>query len=273
MRQFAQNPLPGMNPWLEAYWGDVHTRLTMYACDEIQRQLPPMLHAHVEEYLAVEEEDADSSGRRISPDIVVRGTVHDLSPVRTDAPVAVLDDPTTEPVTFRRVAERQTLRYVRIVDLKNNHRVVTVVEFISPANKTPAGKEQYRRKQNELIDGGVSLVEIDLLRRGEWVIASDFMSYPARLKAPYRICVTRSTALLDGEAYAACFSVPLPSIRIPLRATDADISLPLQKLLNQAYENGRYGSILDYDQQPEIGCSPQQWEWIQKRLDQVAASK
>jgi hypothetical protein len=78
--------------------------------------------------------------------------------------------------------------------------------------------------------------------------------------------------VLDGEAYAASFSVPLPDIRIPLRATDADILLPLQKLLNQAYENGRYGAILDYDQQPEIPCSEEEWSWIQKRLDQVANS-
>ena len=29
--KFATNPLPGMNPWLEAFWGDLHTSLTTYA--------------------------------------------------------------------------------------------------------------------------------------------------------------------------------------------------------------------------------------------------
>ncbi len=274
MRQFAKNPLPGMNPWLEAYWGDVHTRLTTYSCDEIQRQLPPTLHAHVEEYLAVEEDDDDSvpSGRRISPDIVVHSTPNKSKLEQASIAVAVLDEPGAEPVTFRRMAERQTLRYIRIVDLKNHHRVVTVVEFISPANKTPAGKEQYRRKQNELLDGGVSLVEIDLLRRGEWVIASDYMNYPVQLRGPYRICVTRSTALLDGEAYFANFRVPLPNIRIPLRATDADIRLPLQKLLNQSYENGRYDMVIDYDHTPDFVCSDEDWSWIQERLNTSAMS-
>lgn len=52
MLQFEKNPFPGMNPWMESHWGDVHTRLTMYSCDAIQRQLPADLHARVEEYLS-----------------------------------------------------------------------------------------------------------------------------------------------------------------------------------------------------------------------------
>ncbi len=34
MKRFLKNPFPGMNPWLEGYWGDVHTKLTTYAYDE-----------------------------------------------------------------------------------------------------------------------------------------------------------------------------------------------------------------------------------------------
>ena len=71
MLQFEKNPFPGMNPWLESHWGDVHTRLTMYSCDAIQRQLPADLHARVEEYLSVDEPNGDPNDRhrRISPDI------------------------------------------------------------------------------------------------------------------------------------------------------------------------------------------------------------
>ena len=270
MLQFPKNPFPGMNPWLESYWGDIHTSLTTYARDEIQRQLPPALHAHVEEYLAVEEDFEQPSGsRRIAPDITVRSSESNLIAQNETAGVALLDQPDTAPVTFRRVAERQTLRFVRIVDLKNNHRVITVIEFISPANKTEAGRQQYCRKQNELIDGGVNLVEIDLLRHGLWVIASDQMNYPLQYKAPYRICVTRATSILDGEAYRATFASPLPNVRIPLRPTDADIILPLQALLNMAYENGRYGAILDYDQPPEIPLDDESAAWVKARLQQL----
>lgn len=270
MLQFATNPFPGMNPWLEAYWGDVHSRLTTYACDEIQRQLPNSLHAHIEEYLAVEEKFDDVVGyeRRISPDIVIHDDIRKDS---AEPSVAILPETQQNPVKFRRVSERQTLRHIRIVDIRNHQRIVTAIEFLSPANKTPAGKAQYQRKQCELIDGEVNLVEIDLLRAGAWVIASEFMSYPANLRGPYRICVTRATSPLDGEAYMASFRHPLPSVRIPLRETDQDICLPLQKLLNLAYENGRYGQLLDYEKPPEIPCDESDWVWIQALLEQAKA--
>ncbi len=45
----SKNPFPGMNPWLEEHWGDVHTSLTTYARDQLQPRLPPGLRARIEE--------------------------------------------------------------------------------------------------------------------------------------------------------------------------------------------------------------------------------
>jgi len=54
------SPFPGMDPWLEAYWGDVHASLTAYARDALQPNLPAGLKARIEEYVAVESQyDAD----------------------------------------------------------------------------------------------------------------------------------------------------------------------------------------------------------------------
>ena len=61
------SPFPGMDPYLEAHWGDVHSRLTIDACDEIQSLLPRDLRARVEEYLIVE--DDEERKRRYSPDV------------------------------------------------------------------------------------------------------------------------------------------------------------------------------------------------------------
>ncbi|MBI2190795.1 MAG: DUF4058 family protein [Planctomycetes bacterium] len=41
-----KSPFPGMNPCLEMHWGDLHTRLILYACDQIKGQLPPGLRVH-----------------------------------------------------------------------------------------------------------------------------------------------------------------------------------------------------------------------------------
>jgi hypothetical protein len=45
------NPFPGMNPFLERHWADVHTRLIAYICDEIAGQLPSELNARAEEHV------------------------------------------------------------------------------------------------------------------------------------------------------------------------------------------------------------------------------
>ena len=35
-----RSPFPGMDPYLEQFWGDVHHRLITYTCDALQRHLP-----------------------------------------------------------------------------------------------------------------------------------------------------------------------------------------------------------------------------------------
>jgi hypothetical protein len=49
------NPFPGMNPFLERSWSDVHTQLIAYIRDELAlRGLPAGLRARAEERLSVE---------------------------------------------------------------------------------------------------------------------------------------------------------------------------------------------------------------------------
>src|SRR5438094_10612158 len=48
------SPFPGMDPYLEAHWRDVHARLIIYASDALQGVLPPSLRARVEETVLLE---------------------------------------------------------------------------------------------------------------------------------------------------------------------------------------------------------------------------
>ena len=101
-----------MNPWLEEFWGDIHTSLTTYARDAIQRQLPADLVARVEEYLAVDESTDGNSvrSRRISPDVPILPS--NAVPFMENSPVAVLtEQPTDQPIRVRRQAEPQTGHY------------------------------------------------------------------------------------------------------------------------------------------------------------------
>jgi hypothetical protein len=240
--------------------------MTTYARDVIQKQLPPSLQARVEEYLSVLEpaEENPKSGRRIVPDLQV---------VEQSNAAIELDDAAVQtmlaeqPVRIRRQSPPQTLRYIQIVDVQAGRRVVTVIEFLSLANKTTeAGRRQYLAKQRELLAAGVNLVEIDLLRGGKWVLAAQQDLYPARWRHPYPICVVRGDNTEEAEVYQATFAVPLPNVRIPLRSTDQDVTLPLQSLLNQAYENGRYGNDVDYSTSPDPPLLEVEQKWIAEHL-------
>jgi len=55
-----------MEPYLEQYWGDVHSRLIVYISDQINEQLPSDLQARIEESILV---DAEEYTRIVDPDV------------------------------------------------------------------------------------------------------------------------------------------------------------------------------------------------------------
>jgi hypothetical protein len=252
------NPFPGMNPFLEAHWGDVHTSLTTYARDQLQPQLPSGLRARIEEYVAVESDAVSKQSRsRFAPDVRVieRPAARAESGGKTAAAVA-------EPIIVPRQKEPETLHSLRIVDTTTGHRIVTSIEFLSLANKVGEdGREQYHEKQRKMLAGGVNLVEIDLLRTGSWVLAVAKSSVPKECREPYRICVVRGDRQSVAEVYCASLQQPLPTIRIPLRTGDEDVSLQLQTLIDTAYMNGRYHEDVDYRKDPEPPLSAPDAEW------------
>ena len=270
-----KSPFPGMDPWLEWHWGDVHTSLTTYARDQIQSQLPDGLRARVEEYVAVEswcDDESPSSPTRMAPDVRIVERPRSLPDwdegggVATAVEVEVEIDIESEPVLVQRVAEPQTLRSIQIIDSKSGQRVVTSIEFLSQANKcSEAGRKQFRDKQERLLEGDVNLVEIDLLRAGKWVLAAQEGRVPKSCRSPYRICVVRAESQHAAEVYRVSLRAPLPSIRIPLRPGDADVRLNLQAVIEAAYLNGGYDDI-DYSQPPHPPLTGADAEWAAARL-------
>jgi hypothetical protein len=143
---------------------------------------------------------------------------------------------------------------------------VTVLEVLSPSNKKPGdAQEQYLRKQQELIQARVSLVEIDLLRKGSWVVAVPYEAIPQSVRTPYRVVVRRGWRRLEAEYYPIFLAETLPIINVPLRATDDDVPLDLQALLEQCYTNGGYDDI-DYRRDPEPPLAPQAARWASQLL-------
>jgi hypothetical protein len=260
-----KNPFPGMNPWLESHWGDVHTRLTTYASDQLQPLLPSGLRARIEEYVSVEFDEEDGqSPSRFAPD--VRVIEH---PGGAEASGGIATLVAAEPLLVRRIAEPETLRYIQIVDVTAGHRIVTSLEFLSPANKAHGpGCRQYRKKQRQMLDGRVNVVEIDLLRAGGWVLAVSKDSVPKQCRRPYRICVVRAARPWTAEVYRTALDQPLPIIRIPLRCEDADVPLNLQTLIDAAYVNGRYADDIDYSKPPRPKLRGDDAQWAEGVLSE-----
>jgi hypothetical protein len=97
-----------------------------------------------------------------------------------------------EPVLVR-VPEPEVDRRVEIYDPSSGGRV-TAIEVLSPSNKLPGpARLAYRSKQRDFLAAGVNLVEIDLVRAGDWVFSVDESALPPGKRAPYMVCVFRAT--------------------------------------------------------------------------------
>lgn len=147
------SPFPGMDPYLEypLLWPGVHQRLIIHIGDTLNTQLPPDYVADIGERLYVVR-----GNRNIFPDVMLlqppsvqrpgdrwqRGTA---TAAATATAVAVDSDPpwvfTFEPMEAREV-------FVEIWSLAEKSRVVTVIEVLSPRNKTPGnpGRQLYLTK-------------------------------------------------------------------------------------------------------------------------------
>lgn len=146
----------------------------------------------------------------------------------------------------------------------SGHQVLTVIELLSPTNKRPgAGREQYLRKQAEVLASRASLVEVDLLRAGEPTVACPVERLPV---APYRVVVTRGWDRERREVYPAQLRDRLPRFAVPLREDLDDVALDLPALLAQAYENAGYADRLDYETDPIPPLAPEELAWARGRV-------
>ncbi|MEO8166454.1 MAG: DUF4058 family protein [Betaproteobacteria bacterium] len=233
------SPFPGMDPYLEHHWGDVHTTLMVYARNQINEQLPDDLQARVEESLSVEIDEV--TRRTIYPDVRV---VEEPRSQPTGSWAVAATVAVAEPYVLEVEDEPRTQRHLEIVDLSDGGRVVTAIEILSPANKVSLdGRVAYVRKQREYLEAGINLVEIDLVRVGAFILAAPEERLPAAIRTLSLLCVRRAIQPGRVEIYRAPLREPLPNIPIPLRRSDPDVVLQLQPLIDACYRDGRYHRI------------------------------
>jgi hypothetical protein len=231
------SPFPGMDPYLEQHWADVHTALIGYIRDELQPQLAEDLIARMEEKVYVEDENETLLR---GPDVRVAELPVDWQAQQGSTSTAVLD----EPLLLQPIGDPIRQKSVLIYD-SAGHRIITAIEILSPWNKTP-GKavDEYLEKRKKYAGGKVNLIEIDLIRTGDWTKMIGSYVIPDHALTAYRVSIIEPGTPTVG-LYPISLNSKLPTIKVPLRSQDTPARLNLQLLIEKAYTMGRYNRI-DY---------------------------
>jgi len=231
------NFLPGMNPFLQARWPDAHTRLIAYIGDSLNERLPSDLAVIAEESISIDFEETDV---RLRADVaVVEQPIlrfPDSIPAHDDTSTLTLAEPET-------IHAAPTQRWLEIRDVDN--RLVSVIELLSPSNKTPRESANLARRHEQLIHGGVNVIEIDLIRGGLRTLP-DALSAELKDNDPnttFLVIVGRANCPDERQVYYCPLRERLPAFAIPLRRTDKPVPLDLQPLIDRCYQTGRYWQL------------------------------
>ena len=255
-------PFPGMDPWLEdpATWPDVHLGLIAGIRSMLNESLPVGYVARSElrcQILPVE--------RTIIPDTFVIETPTHLPARQNSGGAALLDyDP---PWIIEELAEEPVERYLEIRHVETGSRVVTMIEILSPTNKTPGnGRQEYLKKQHAALQSETHPIEIDLLRGGQYTLAAPFKQPTSELPWDYAVCLHRGQ---EGRRFGVWY-IPvrqrLPRITIPLDPGVSEVTLDLQEALNRCYEQGGYTRMTDYSRHPMPPLSAEDAAWADALL-------
>ena len=253
-------PFPGMDPYLEnpEIFPDFHDRFVIYISDELQQNLPEPYYAAIGRRAWIE-----VSERYIGPDVNVLRQEHTT---RESSSMAVAPHAAEPLVVHVPHDERFEPRVEVYMGRASDRRLVTTLEVLSRTNKTPGehGRDLYLRKQREILQSKVHLVEIDLLRGGQHTTAVPLPRLAKVTDPPdYHVCIHHFDNLEDFFVYPFALSQPLPIIKVPLQPDDGEVRIDLQQVFQRTYEAGPYHREIDYKQDdltPPL--SDEQASWV-----------
>lgn len=277
--QLLASPFPGMDPYLEATdtWPDFHDALANEMRVELNKVLPAPYYARLQKRSELGLVRTGGTLHRIVPDLsVLRRRLHEPGPIwQIGTTAGRLWTPRLEAtpgIDLRVRTDFVQHHFVEIRNSQRDHRLVTVVEIVSPSNKLPGpDRRSYEVKQAEVLSSDANLIEIDLLRSGRRLLPHpELVAAVDDLDCDYLIVLNRS-ALRQGEwmdytLYPVDVRDPLPCLPVPLAGQDPDVLLDLQIAANRAYQGGAYGRVVDYRLEPEPPLQPEDAAWSDQLL-------
>ncbi len=250
---------PGMDPYLEdpSLWLGLHQGLITYSRDALQTVIRPRYNARIGERLYV-----TRPPRSIYPDVAL---IERTRKVHESATATAIEADT--PVVLHLPPEEVREPFIEISDLAHGGQVVTVIEVLSPTNKT-AGEDHtpYRHKQEDVLSSQVNLVEIDLLREGLHSVFVPLASIDLLEAWHYLVAVSRAARRDQAEVYPVSLRKRLPRVAIPLIEPDPDVTLDLQAVFERGYENGAYADVIDYRRPPKTPLNLDDAVWAEDLL-------
>jgi hypothetical protein len=237
------SPFPGMDPFIEGQdWEDFHQGFIVELAAALVPLVRPRYVVRRERRVYVEHQFSGQE-RLIRSDVAVladrsedaRGdaasTSAGLSPVLVSLPM-----PEEHREAFLTIRERESMD------------IVTLIEVLSPGNKRAGrdGRNEYLRKREDVLASHSHLVEIDLLRGGQRLPATEPLP-----SGDYYAFVCRQERRYKAEVYAWPLRHRLPQIPIPLAHADPDAWIDLQQIFNSTYERAGYDYSLDYQRHVE----------------------
>jgi hypothetical protein len=262
----VRSPFPGLDPYLQRFWPSVHHRLITYAGDLLADRLPGSMNIIIEERIVFESDEGDigrATTRGYVPDVaIIADQLRDASQASSTGGAAV-----AEPMTIRYQEQPISQGFIEIRDAASGGKVITTIEFLSPSNKLPGpARDAFVVKQSDMRRGNVSLVEIDLIRGGEWVVTLPRETLKTEAQTDLKIAILRGWMRDTCLFYPIRLDQQLPTIPIPLRKTDEPLSLDLQVLLDLCYARGHYANLIDYSKEPLPPLAREEQRWAHELL-------
>ena len=230
-----------MDPYLErpGEWESFHAQFVPQIARTLARVLPLGYRPKSEAMLFIHEPSARRRQFATADDAVAVHATGGGTPSGGSAAVAT-------PSTRMRLGETINIERHRYIEIRTTEedRVVTVIELLSPSNKSAAADRRvYLDKRRELYRAGVHILQIDLLRAGRRLL-------PERPPAhDYNAMLMRADRWPDVDVWFWSVRDRLPTLPVPLLEGDGDVPLDLQATMRDVYEGAAYGAFL-YNRPP-----------------------
>jgi hypothetical protein len=243
-----------MNPFLEQNdtWEDFHQNFMTRAQEALSGPVGNNYLVKIETRLYLRELSAEERRFIGRADVSVSGSPTGITEVA--AGPATLAAPMD---LYLPAVDTQRESFLEIFD-RRERRVVTVMELLSPTNKSPgADHAAYVGKRRSLLASRTHLVEVDLRRGG---VRPQTPELPP---CDYYVFVSWYQHRPRVGLWPVGLRDRLPVIPVPLTPPDPDVPLDLQELLHRVYDAAGYAKYI-YNEAPQPPLLPADAAWARQ---------